>query len=88
MSGVQWSFTHTAEEIRARLPASMQSQDSSVDADAISSVVATLARDGMFRPEHIESAHEILSVTQERVRGSTSKLSDVYTNEFVKPESR
>ena len=88
LSAVRWSSEHIPEEIRARLPTSLRTEDPAVDADAIRSVVETLAPDGSFRPEHVESTREILSVTQERVRESTANLSHVYTNEFVKPENR
>jgi NitT/TauT family transport system substrate-binding protein len=84
LSAVRWSFSHTPEEIRARLPESMRTEDPAADADAIRSVVATLAPDGRFRREHIESTREILSVSQERIRQSTD-MSHVYTNEFIEP---
>jgi NitT/TauT family transport system substrate-binding protein len=88
MSAVKWSTSHTPEEIRARLPESMRTSDPAVDGDAIRSVAATLGSDGMFRPEHIESTRKILSVSQERIRESTSNFSAVYTNEFLPPVNR
>jgi len=85
LGAVKWSSAHTPEEIRARLPDSMRTDDPAVDADAIRSVTATLAPDGLFKPEHIESTCQILSVSDERFSGSASRFSSAYTNQFVTP---
>jgi NitT/TauT family transport system substrate-binding protein len=85
LRAVNWSFSHTPEEVRTRLPESMRTDDAAVDTDAIKSVAATLAPDGAFRPEHIESTLAILSISNPRIRESASKLAGAYTNQFLAP---
>src|SRR4051812_14622211 len=85
LKAVSWSSLHSPEEIRARLPESMRTDDPAIDDAAIRSVAGTLAPDGMFRPEHIESTREILSVSQPHIRYSTADFASVYTNDFVAP---
>jgi NitT/TauT family transport system substrate-binding protein len=80
---VDWSLTHTPEDIRARLPDSLRTDDPDVDADAIRSVAATLAPDGLFKPEHIESTCRILSASDKKFSASDSRFSSTYTNQFV-----
>jgi NitT/TauT family transport system substrate-binding protein len=83
-----WARSHSTGEIRGFLPASTRTDDAAVDADAIGSMVATMSPDGRFRPEHLDVAREILTVSDPSLRIRTADVSHSYTNEFFKSEVR
>jgi NitT/TauT family transport system substrate-binding protein len=78
----EWARTHSPEEIRARLPESLRTEQADVDADAIRWTVQMLSPDGRFRPEHLDAALRILSASGPGEAGRVEP-SSVYTNEFV-----
>jgi len=84
----EWARNHSASEIRELLPASIRTDDAAVDTDAIGSMVAMMSPDGKFRPEHLDAAREILTVSDPSLRIRTADVSHSYTNEFLKLEVR
>ena len=83
-----WARTHSAAEIRGLLPASIRTADAAVDMDGIASTVPMLSPDGRFRPEHLDAAREILTVSNPALSTRTADLTHSYTNEFFKSEVR
>jgi NitT/TauT family transport system substrate-binding protein len=80
---VNWMRSHSAEEIREKMPAQFRTDDPTADLDGLRALQAMLSPDGKLTPEAAEAVRKVLSVSLETVRNATLDLSRTYTNEFV-----
>jgi NitT/TauT family transport system substrate-binding protein len=80
---LDWMRAHTAEEIRARMPAQFRTEDASTDNEGLQSLKAMLSEDGRLTPESAAMVKKVLSVSLEKVRSADIDLAKTYTNEFV-----
>ena len=79
-----WMRSHTAEEIRARMPAAFRTEDAATDIEGLNSLKAMLSADGSISAESAEAVRRVLSVSLEKVRAAKIDLSKTYTNDFVR----
>lgn len=79
-----WMQSHTAEEIRARMPAAFRTEDAATDIEGLNSLKAMLSADGSISAESAEAVRRVLSVSLEKVRAAKIDLSKTYTNDFVR----
>ena len=82
-SAMQWMRTHSAEEIRARIPESLRIPDHEAELQAIRQAKDTLSRDGSIAPDAAETVRRYVAVYNDKVRNTRLDLSHTYTNEFV-----
>ncbi len=80
---LDWMRSHSAEEIRAKMPAQFRTDDQAADIEGLQSLKAMLSEDGRLSPESAEIVRKVLSVSLEKVRSANIDLAKTYTNEFV-----
>jgi NitT/TauT family transport system substrate-binding protein len=83
LRATQWIRTAPARRIRDLLPAAARTEDPGVDEDAIRSTIRMLSPNGRFKPEHIEFARHILSISRNASNSAGFDLSRTYTHEFI-----
>ncbi len=84
MKTLAWMHSHSAEEIRAKMPAAFRTEDVAADIEGLNSLKAMLSEDGSMSQESAEAVRSVLSVSLERVRAAKIDLANTYTNEFVR----
>jgi sulfonate transport system substrate-binding protein len=82
---VDWMRSHSAEEVRERMPAHFRTEEASNDIAGLRAMQAMLSPDGRLTPEATAMVLKVLSVSLENVRGASIDLAKTYTNEFVAP---
>jgi NitT/TauT family transport system substrate-binding protein len=82
-SAMQWMRTHSAEEIRARMPESLRISDHEAELQAIRQAKDTLSPDGSIAPEAAETVRRYVAAYNDKVRNTRIDLSHTYTNDFV-----
>lgn len=80
---LSWMRSHTAEEIRAAMPAAFRTEDAATDIGVLRTAQAMLSVDGKFTPEAVEAVHQVLSGSLDSVRNAKVDLGKTYTNELV-----
>jgi len=78
-----WMRSHSAEEIRDKMPASFRTEDAATDVEVLRTAQAMLSIDGRFTPEAVEAVHKVLSTSLESVRNAKIDLGKTYTNELI-----
>jgi NitT/TauT family transport system substrate-binding protein len=80
---LQWISTRTPEEIRARLPDSLRSQDSTADLEIIHGSLPTFTTDGAMPKGAPEAMKRYLDAAVDSVRNAKVDLAATWTNEFL-----
>ncbi|HEV1283750.1 MAG TPA: ABC transporter substrate-binding protein [Bryobacteraceae bacterium] len=80
---LSWMRSHTPEEIRERMPASLRTDDVQADLELLRTGQGLLSVDGKFTPEAVEAVHKVLSTSLEAVRNAKIDLAKTYTNELI-----
>jgi NitT/TauT family transport system substrate-binding protein len=80
---LQWLAAHTPEEIRARLPEQMRSQDAAVDIEIIRWGLASYTTDGAMPKGAPEVVKRYLDTVIPQVRDSNIDLATTWTNEYL-----
>jgi len=80
---MQWMRTHSAEEIRARMPESLRIPDHEAELQAIRQAKDTLSPDGSITPDAAETVRRYVAAYNDKVRNTRIDLSHTYTNDFV-----
>jgi NitT/TauT family transport system substrate-binding protein len=83
LKAMEWMRTHSAEEVRAKMPEETRMPDAEADLQAIRQAQQTLSPDGVFPDSAPELMREFLAVSNERVRKANIDFTKIYTNEFV-----
>jgi NitT/TauT family transport system substrate-binding protein len=78
-----WMRTHSPEEIRQKMPASLRIEDAMVELEGVESLKNMLSEDGTFTPEGPALVEKVLATSMENVRNAKIDLSKTYTNEFA-----
>jgi NitT/TauT family transport system substrate-binding protein len=82
---LQWMHSHTAEEIRDKMPPSLRIEDAQVEIEGVRSLKNMLSEDGKLTAKDAETVKRVLGTTIEAVRIANIDLSRTYTNEFASP---
>jgi NitT/TauT family transport system substrate-binding protein len=82
-SAMQWMRSHSAEEIRARMPDSMRIPDGEAELQAIRQAKDTLSPDGAIASDAAEAVRRYVAAYNDKVRNTRVDLSHTYTNDFV-----
>ena len=77
----EWMRSHSAEEIRQRMPPQFRSEDPDSDIEGIRAIQGMLSPDLKLTPESAEAVRKVLSVSLDSARNVD--LDRTYTNEFV-----
>jgi NitT/TauT family transport system substrate-binding protein len=80
---LSWMRSHSAEEIRDKMPAAFRTDDKQADLELLRTGQGLLSLDGRFTPEAVEAVHKVLSTSVESVRNAKIDLSKTYTNELL-----
>ena len=80
-----WMRSHSAEEIREKMPASLRIEDAGVELEGVRSLKNMLSEDGMFSSDGAVLVQKVLGTSMENVRNAKLDLGGTYTNEFLKP---
>jgi NitT/TauT family transport system substrate-binding protein len=83
MRTLSWMRSHTAEEIREKMPPSFRTEDARTDIEVLRTAQAMLSVDGKFTPEAVEAVRKVMSTSLPAVRDAKIDLGKTYTNEFV-----
>ena len=83
----QWILTHTAEEIREKLPEAFRSLDADVDIKILRWSLPMFTTDGRMPKGSPEAWKRFLDATVESVRMAKIDLAATWTNEYL-PESK
>lgn len=83
---LQWVNSHTAEEIRDRLPATYRSQDAASDLAVIRWSKPIFTPDGRMPKGGPEAMERMLATTVEKVRTAKIELASTWTNEYLPAE--
>ncbi len=86
-SALQWASTHSAEQILAVLPDRYRMADRDAELQAFRVLMPSFSHDGIMPAEGAQVVRTALAFSMEKVRKSTFKLSETYTNEFVATQS-
>jgi NitT/TauT family transport system substrate-binding protein len=78
-----WMRTHTAEEIREKMPASFRTEDAATDLEVLKTAQAMLSVDGKFSPEAVGAVQKVMSISLDAVRSANIDLGKTYTNELI-----
>lgn len=81
---LEWMRSHTAEEIRERMPASFRTDDPATDHDGLRSLQNMLSPDGRITPESAAAVYQVLRVSLEAVRARPIDVSNTFTDTFFK----
>ena len=79
----QWILTHTAEEIREKVPEAFRSQDAAVDIQILRWSLATFTTDGRMPKGAPEAWKRVLDATVESVRTAKIDLAATWTDEYL-----
>jgi NitT/TauT family transport system substrate-binding protein len=80
---LSWMRSHTAEEIRDKMPASFRTEDAATDVEVLRTAQAMLSVDGRFTADAVEAVHQVLSASLPAVRDAKIDLLKTYTNEMI-----
>ncbi|MCC6389956.1 MAG: ABC transporter substrate-binding protein [Bryobacterales bacterium] len=80
---VQWIGTHTAEEIRSRLPKEYQTADAAMDLKVIEWGKKKYTNEGSMPEGGPEAARRYLEATIDRVRDAKFDLAPTWTNAYL-----
>ncbi len=80
---LRWVRSHTPEQVREMLPASVRTQDAEADLESLRLLMAATSKDGRMRPDTPAGVLRYLGVTNEKVRNLRIDLAQTYTNRFV-----
>ena len=80
---LSWMRSHTAEEIRDKMPASFRTEDAATDVEVLRTAQAMLSVDGRFTADAMEAVHQVLSASLPAVRDAKIDLLKTYTNEMI-----
>jgi NitT/TauT family transport system substrate-binding protein len=83
-----WMRSHSAEEIRAKMPATLRIQDEQVELEGVRSLKNMLSEDGRFNAASAEVVRHVLGQSIDGVRKAQVDLSKTYTNAFMEEASR
>ncbi|MDQ0754470.1 ABC transporter substrate-binding protein [Arthrobacter sp. B3I4] len=75
---------HSGEEIAAKMPESYSGGDKALYAKVIEDLKKTLSKDGAFTEDGVQAVLKTQQVANPEVGNKDIKLSETYTNEFVK----
>jgi NitT/TauT family transport system substrate-binding protein len=78
-----WMRSHSAEEIRQRMPAALRIEDADIELDGVRSLKNMLSEDGSFTADVAAMVQKVLATSMESVRNGKVDLSKTYTNEFL-----
>jgi NitT/TauT family transport system substrate-binding protein len=78
-----WMRSHTAQEIREKMPASFRTEDAATDLEVLKTAQAMLSVDGKFSPEAVGAVQKVMSISLEAVRNAKIDLGKTYTNELI-----
>ncbi len=78
-----WMRSHTAEEIREKMPASFRTEDAPTDLEVLRTAQAMLSVDGKFTPEAAGAVLKVMSTSLPPVRDAKIDLGKTYTNELI-----
>jgi NitT/TauT family transport system substrate-binding protein len=81
---LSWMRSHTAEEIRDKMPASFRTEDAATDVEVLRTAQAMLSVDGRFTADAVEAVHQVLSASLPAVRDAKIDLLKTYTNEMIR----
>ena len=81
---LSWMHSHSAEEVRAKMPAAFRTEDAATDIQGLNSLKAMLSEDGSMSPESAEAVRKVLAVSLPKVRDANIDLTKTYTNELVR----
>ncbi len=82
-NAMQWMTTHSAEDIRGAMPASMHMPDEEAELEGIRQAQHTLMPDGMMPADAPEHLRRYVAVFSDRVRASRIDLAKTYTNTYI-----
>jgi NitT/TauT family transport system substrate-binding protein len=68
---LEWMRSHSAEEIRARMPASFRTDDPEMDLEGLRSLQNMLSPDGRITPESAAAVQQVLRISLDAVRART-----------------
>jgi NitT/TauT family transport system substrate-binding protein len=85
---LQWMDAHSEEEIAQRTPPALRGADPDLYVNALRSSRRIFSHDGVMPADGAEAVRAVLAGWMEKVRTATIDLSQTYTNEFVRRESR
>ena len=80
---VEWMRTHSADEIRQRMPPQFRTEDQESDVEGLQAMQGMLSQDGRLMPESAAMVRKVLSLSLDSVRTANIDLDKTYTNEFV-----
>jgi NitT/TauT family transport system substrate-binding protein len=80
---LSWMRTHSAEEIREKMPAQLRGEDAATYIEVLRTAQAMLSVDGKFTPEAVEAVRKVMSTSLEAVRNAKIDLGKTYTNELI-----
>lgn len=80
---LQWMRSHSAEEIRGKMPASLRIEDAAVELEGVRSLRNMLSEDGIFSADGAATVQKVLGTSMENVRNAKIDLAKTYTNEFL-----
>jgi NitT/TauT family transport system substrate-binding protein len=80
---LSWMRSHSAEEIRDKMPPALRIDDAQVELEGVRSLKNMLSEDGRISAESAATVKRVLGATIEDVRKADIDLSKTYTNEFI-----
>ena len=75
--------SHSAEEIRQQMPASLRIEDAEIELEGVRSLKNMLSEDGRFTADGAATVQKVLATSMESVRNAHVDLNKTYTNEFL-----
>jgi NitT/TauT family transport system substrate-binding protein len=78
-----WMRSHSAEEIREKMPAPFRTKDAVTDLEVLKTAQATLSVDGRFTPEAVGTVLKVMSTSLPAVRDAKIDLAKTYTNDLI-----
>ena len=83
LKGMDWMRTHSAEDIRAKMPETDRMPDAEADLQAIRDAQKLLSPDGVMPEAGPDRVRKFVEISNDKVRTAKIDLRSVYTNEFV-----
>lgn len=78
-----WMRSHSAEEIRQQMPATLRIEDAEIELEGVRSLKNMLSEDGSFTDGGAAAVQKVLATSMEAVRHAHVDLAKTYTNEFL-----
>ena len=83
LKGMEWMRTHSAEDVRAKMPESDRMPDVEADLQGIRDVQKSLSPDGVMPDAGLDQVRKFVEISSDKVRAAKIDIRRVYTNEFV-----